>query len=105
MSRIAPAENARELPESFEDAMSELESLIGQMEAGRLPLEDSLAAYRRGVELVRHCRDRLAAVTQQVEVLDAGLLVPYGEDGKAAPDERMAPATSAALQGASDDEN
>jgi len=31
----------------------------------------------RGVALLERCRDKLAAVTQQVEVLEAGLLVPY----------------------------
>ncbi|MDO4904667.1 MAG: exodeoxyribonuclease VII small subunit [Lautropia sp.] len=81
MSRSAPAEKTKPLPDNFEDAMRELESLIEQMEGGQLPLEASLLAYRRGVELVRHCRDRLTEVAQQVEVLDAGLLVPYAENG------------------------
>ncbi|MDO5056560.1 MAG: exodeoxyribonuclease VII small subunit [Lautropia sp.] len=76
MSRSARAEKSAPLPANFEEAMLELESLIEQMETGRLPLEASLQAYERGVGLVRHCRDKLAAVTQQVEVLDAGLLVP-----------------------------
>ena len=57
--------------------MQELEALIEQMENGRLPLEASLSAYERGVTLLKRCRDKLAAVTQQVEVLEAGLLVPY----------------------------
>ena len=58
--------------ESFDQSMQELEALIEQMENGRLPLEASLSAYERGVTLLK-----LAAVTQQVEVLEAGLLVPY----------------------------
>ena len=60
--------------ESFDQSMQELEALIEQMENGRLPLEASLSAYERGVTLLKRCRDKLAAVTQQVE---AGLLVPY----------------------------
>ncbi len=83
MSRAKPADNDAPLPESFEAAMTELETLIEQMEAGQLPLEQSLRAYRRGVELVRHCREQLAAVSQQVEVLEAGLLMPY-QEGQAA---------------------
>lgn len=63
--------------ESFDQSMQELEALIEQMENGRLPLEASLSAYERGVTLLKRCRDKLAAVTQQVEVLEAGLLVPY----------------------------
>ena len=54
--------------ESFDQSMQELEGLIEQMENGRLPLEASLSAYERGVTLLKRCRDKLAAVTQQVEV-------------------------------------
>ncbi|MDO5102495.1 MAG: exodeoxyribonuclease VII small subunit [Lautropia sp.] len=87
MSRSATAGKTagknESLPESFEEAMTELESLVEQMETGRLPLEASLAAYKRGSALVRHCRDKLADVTQQVEVLEAGLLAPYrGREGE-----------------------
>lgn len=83
MGRTSRAAKAQPLPENFEEAMQELESLIEQMEAGRLPLEASLQAYERGVSLLRHCRERLAAVSQQVEVLDAGLLVPLTDTGLA----------------------
>ena len=77
MSEAARTDGPAPLPDHFEDAMTELEALVGQMESGRLPLEDALTAYERGVALVRHCRERLAVVTQQVQVLEAGLLVPY----------------------------
>lgn len=70
--------------ESFDQSMQELEALIEQMENGRLPLEASLSAYERGVTLLKRCRDKLAAVTQQVEVLEAGLLVPYEAPEEAA---------------------
>ncbi|HWX00689.1 exodeoxyribonuclease VII small subunit, partial [Collimonas sp.] len=42
-------------PASFEQAMAELEQLVAQMEAGELPLEASVAAYKRGSELVKFC--------------------------------------------------
>jgi len=38
-------------PKNFEAAVSELEGLVAAMEAGNLTLEDSLAAYKRGMEL------------------------------------------------------
>ena len=63
-------------PASFEDAMRELETLVSQMESGSLPLEASLAAYRRGAELVHWCRRSLAEVEQQVRVLEEGILRP-----------------------------
>jgi exodeoxyribonuclease VII small subunit len=64
-------------PASFEVAMTELESLVARMEGGRLPLEESLAAYQRGVVLVRYCRDALGQVAQRVRILEADLLQPF----------------------------
>ena len=69
-----------EAPPAFEAALAELESLVGTMEDGSLPLETSLAAYRRGVALVRICQERLADVEGQVKVLEADLLRPLGAD-------------------------
>src|SRR5436190_194192 len=45
---------------TFEKALEELEALVGRMEDGRLPLEESLAAYQRGAELVKFCEGKLA---------------------------------------------
>ncbi|CAM4102692.1 exodeoxyribonuclease VII small subunit [Bordetella muralis] len=66
----------RPLPQDFETALAELETLVATMEGGSLPLEQSLAAYRRGVELTRICQERLAQAEQQVKVLEDGLLRP-----------------------------
>ena len=49
---------------SFEAAVKELEAIVARMEADDLALEDSLAVYKRGVELVRAAQTRLAAVEQ-----------------------------------------
>ncbi len=65
------------VPPDYESAVAELESLVERMEDGRLALEDSLSAYQRGVDLVRYCREQLAAVEQKVRVLEAGLLQPF----------------------------
>ena len=46
------------------------------MEAGQLPLEESLSAYRRGVELLQHCQRQLADAEEKVRVLDNGILRP-----------------------------
>ena len=66
----------RPLPQDFETALAELEALVATMEDGTLPLEQSLAAYRRGVELSRICQERLAQAEQQVKVLEGELLRP-----------------------------
>ena len=68
------------LPAGFEQAVAELESIVQAMESGNLTLEASLAAYRRGAALAAHCRDLLAAVQQQVSVLEADLLRPFDSD-------------------------
>ena len=64
-------------PESFEQAVAELEAIVQKMESGALTLEESLAAYRRGADLVAWCRRALADVQQQVKVLEADLLKPF----------------------------
>jgi exodeoxyribonuclease VII small subunit len=56
-------------PVNFEAAMTELDALVEKMEAGQLPLEDSLAAYQRGTELLRHCEKVLADAEQRIKVL------------------------------------
>lgn len=70
-----PAEAAA-LPQDFEGALAQLEDLVASMEDGSLPLEASLAAYKRGVALTRICQERLAQAEQQVRVLEGDLLRP-----------------------------
>ena len=65
-------------PVSFEQALAELEALVSQMESGQLPLEQSLAAYKRGAELLQYCQKSLADVEQQVRILnETSSLQPY----------------------------
>ena len=68
-------------PKSFEHALAELEALVSQMESGQLPLEQSLAAYKRGAELLQYCQKSLADVEQQVRFLnEANVLQPYSDN-------------------------
>jgi exodeoxyribonuclease VII small subunit len=76
-----------ELPASFEDAMAELEKLVAQMEAGELPLEASVAAYRRGSELVKFCTGQLDKVDSQVRILEGEMLKPFAVDAAPEADE------------------
>lgn len=55
----------------FEDALSELESLVETMEKGELSLEESLASFERGVALTRLCQQALRAAEQKIEILSA----------------------------------
>lgn len=53
----------------FEQALAELEALVGALEAGDQPLEQALASFERGVALTRRCQAALRAAEQKVEVL------------------------------------
>ena len=63
---------------SFESALSELEKIVASMEAGQMPLEQSLAAYKRGAELLKFCQNALQDAQQQVKVLEDGILKSFG---------------------------
>jgi exodeoxyribonuclease VII small subunit len=54
---------------AFEEALAELEALVRRLEQGELPLEESLAAFERGMALVGQLGSRLDDVSQRVEVL------------------------------------
>lgn len=68
--------NKASLPQDFETALAQLESLVAQMETGALALDQSLAAYEQGVELAKICQRRLDQAEQQVKVLQDNLLKP-----------------------------
>ena len=63
--------------QSFETSLAELEQVVADMESGKLTLEDSLAAYKRGAELLSFCRSRLDDAQQQVRVLEDGALKEF----------------------------
>ncbi len=53
----------------FEQALSDLEKLVEQLESGELSLDQSLNQFKRGVELTRHCQGILDQAQQVVEQL------------------------------------
>jgi exodeoxyribonuclease VII small subunit len=72
-----PKPTAETAAPSYEEALTELERLVQRMEDSQLPLDQMLAGYRRGAELLALCRSRLAAVEEQVKVLEEGQLKPW----------------------------
>jgi exodeoxyribonuclease VII small subunit len=72
-----------ENPASFEAALSELEDIVATMEGGALPLNESLAAYKRGATLLAYCQAALKDARQQVEVLEKGVLKSFEIPGAA----------------------
>ena len=74
---------ASEQTPPFESALTELETIVSRMEGGQLTLEQSLAAYKRGAELLKVCQAQLADAQQQVKVLEAGTLKKLAGDDDA----------------------
>jgi exodeoxyribonuclease VII small subunit len=56
-------------PLDFEQALSELESLVERLERGDVPLDEALRTFERGVALTRHCQASLQSAQQRVEIL------------------------------------
>jgi exodeoxyribonuclease VII small subunit len=69
-------------PESLEAALAELEKIVSSMEDGELPLERSLASYKRGAELLKYCQAALQDAQQQVKVLEDGILRDFKSDDR-----------------------
>ncbi len=66
---------------NFESALAELEAIVASMEDGALPLAESLAAYKRGAELLAYCQAVLKEAQQQVEILEQGVLKSFAPGG------------------------
>lgn len=75
MPESSPAAPIPEL--TFEKALEELEALVARMEDARLPLEESLAAYQRGAELIRFCEARLSEAQARIAILEGGELADF----------------------------
>ena len=69
----SPSPDSTKTP-SFEAALQELERIVQAMEAGDAPLEESLAAYERGMALLKHCQETLSAAEHKLRILENGVL-------------------------------
>lgn len=54
---------------NFEQSVTELEGLVASLESGDLPLEESLAAFEKGIKLTRECQQQLSEAEQKVSLL------------------------------------
>jgi exodeoxyribonuclease VII small subunit len=75
MAKATPSEPKE--PKNFETAMAELDLLVEKMETGDLALEESLAAYQRGAELLKYCEKVLADAQQRIQILDGDVLKDF----------------------------
>lgn len=61
----------------FEAALAELEGIVRDMEGGALELEESIAVYRRGIAILKHCRGQLTAAETQIRIFEDGELKEF----------------------------
>ena len=52
---------------SFEEAITGLTDIVGRIEQGQIPLQDSLEQYERGMALIKHCRTILQRAEKRIE--------------------------------------
>lgn len=70
--------------QAFEQSLNELEKLVTQMELGEQSLDDSLAAYERGIALYRQCQTALETAEQRVTLVSQSnpdQQTPFTESG------------------------
>ena len=53
----------------FEDCLARLEQIVGALETGNLPLEESLKVFEEGIALARHCSRYLDDAERRIEML------------------------------------
>ena len=61
-----------EKKKTFEQAMARLEEIVGLLEGGEAPLEESLALFEEGTGLMRQCTQLLDQAEQKVKLLKVG---------------------------------
>jgi exodeoxyribonuclease VII small subunit len=54
---------------SFEDALKELERIVGRLESGEAQLQEAIDLYERGDRLRRQCAARLDAAQARIEAI------------------------------------
>ncbi len=61
---------------SFEEALTQLETLVRELESGRIKLDDAVTAYEKAVALKKFCENKLKAAQLKIEKIE---LTPDGE--------------------------
>lgn len=57
---------------SFEDALAELEQIVRRLEAGQVKLDEAILCYELGMQLKRHCEQKLNEAQQRVDRIVIG---------------------------------
>jgi exodeoxyribonuclease VII small subunit len=118
--RKSQSEQADTEAPSFEGSIVELQNIVGQLEDGSLPLEESMEQFERGISLLRNCYQVLEQAEQRIELLtsvaedgtvetepfDASATFDSSASGaKSKGSDKAAPKTSKARRGPASDES
>jgi exodeoxyribonuclease VII small subunit len=52
---------------TFEQAIKQLTEIVGKIEQGKIPLQDSIEQYEKGMALIKHCRGILEKAEKRIE--------------------------------------
>ena len=77
----SPADEGEAGALSFEGALEQLETTVGRLEEGEMPLEEALELFEKGVTLSRQCTETLEAAEKRIEILvgDEDESEPFGD--------------------------
>jgi exodeoxyribonuclease VII small subunit len=70
---------ARTKTNNFESRMQRLQEIVALLEAGNVPLEESIALYKEGMECSRACRAKLAEAQHELQLFQDESIVPFDE--------------------------
>ena len=74
---MSKTEATKKTPDTFEQRIERLESIVEQLEEGEAPLEESLKYFEEGIQLAKACQVQLEEAKERVQVL-----LEAAEDGK-----------------------
>lgn len=69
MAKKKSAKGSKQTDIGLEEAMEELQGIVGNLESGQEPLDESLANFERGMELLRVCHSQLEQAAQRIEIV------------------------------------
>ncbi len=61
---------------SFEDALAEMEEIVGRLESGQVKLDEAIQQYARGAQLKAHCESKLKEAQARIDK------IKFGGDGE-----------------------
>jgi exodeoxyribonuclease VII small subunit len=67
---------------NFEDAIRDLTNIVGKIEQGQIPLQESIEQYEKGMTLIKHCRSILLKAEKRIEKISQAEACQPGQDKK-----------------------